>query len=144
MFEGVLINDTFVLGWHREAEQLVFAVEASLWPEHPDYEPPRPNEWTCYKRARLVFEGVSSVEGLPDMASAPRCTDADGSQCFGSLDELAPSQGATGSLVTSELSGFRRLPCGWKWASGPNPVLQQTATACPRRMCPAFVGPLLS
>jgi hypothetical protein len=93
MFDGVLITDTFVLGWRRDANQLVFAVEASLWPEHPDYEPPRPDEWTCYKPAWLVFEGVSSVEGLPDMASAPRFTDADGSQCFGSLDELGTEPG---------------------------------------------------
>jgi hypothetical protein len=93
MFDGVLITDTFVLGWHREADRLVFAVLASLWPGHPDYVPPRPGEWTCYKLARVVFEGVRAVDGLLDPSAAPRYTDGDGSQDFGSIDELAAEPG---------------------------------------------------
>lgn len=93
MFQGVLTTGTFVLEWHWEDNQLVFTVEASLWPGHPDYEPPRPGEWTCYKPARLIFEGVRSVAGLPEMAAAPRWTDPDGSQDFGSLNELTAEPG---------------------------------------------------
>lgn len=100
MFDGVLITDTFVLGWYQEADRLVFEVEASLWPGHPDYEPPRPGVWACYKPARVMFEGVRAVEGLPDLASAPRCTDADGSQDFGSLNELAAEPG--GFLIAGD------------------------------------------
>ena len=44
--------------------------------------------------ARLVFEGVQSVDGLPGMASVPRSRDADGSQDFGSLSELTGESGA--------------------------------------------------
>jgi hypothetical protein len=66
----------------------VLAVEASLWPGHPAYEPPPPDQWTCYKPARLVFDGVQAVDGLPDMADVPYCTDPDGSRDFGSLGEL--------------------------------------------------------
>lgn len=80
MFDGVLITDTFVLGWYRDADRLVFTVEASLWPGHPNYEPPQPDEWTCYKPARLVFDGVRTVDGLPEMAVVPRSTDADGTR----------------------------------------------------------------
>ena len=93
MLDGVSFTDTFVLGWSREVDRLVFDVEASLWPGHPAYEPPRPGEWTCYKPARLVFEGVQDAEGLPDMASVPRSTDADGNWDFGSLHELTPEPG---------------------------------------------------
>jgi hypothetical protein len=93
MFDGVMITDTFVLGWHREGDRLVFMLEASLWPGHPDYELPCPDEWTCYKPGRLVFEGVRSVEGLPDTASVPRSTDATGSQDFGTLAELVVEPG---------------------------------------------------
>jgi hypothetical protein len=93
VFVGVLTTDTFVLGWHREPKRLVFAVEASLWPEHPDYEQPPPNKWTCYKPARLVFDGVTAVDGLPEMASAPQSISADGSRDFGSLDELVAEPG---------------------------------------------------
>src|SRR5438445_13526310 len=93
MLAGVLITDTFVLGWHQEADRLVFDVEASLWPQHPEYEPPLPGQWTCYKPAKLVFAGVRSVEGLPDMSSVAGSTDPDGSQHYGSLDALVEVPG---------------------------------------------------
>jgi hypothetical protein len=93
MFDGVLITDTFVLGWHREADELLFDVEASLWPEHPEYEQRLSGDWTCYKPSKLVFTGVRSVEGLPDMCAVPRSTDPDGSQDYGSLDELVAVPG---------------------------------------------------
>lgn len=93
MFDGVLTTDTFVIGWHREVDRLVFTVEASLWPGHPDYEPPRPGEWACYKPARLVFDGVRAVDGLPDMAEAPQWVDPGGPPDYGTLDELAAVPG---------------------------------------------------
>jgi hypothetical protein len=105
VFDGMLTTDTFVMGWHREADRLVFDVEASLWPGQPDYEPPRPGEWACYKPARIVFDGVESVSGLPDMASAPRSMDADGSQDFGSLNELAAEAG--GYLIAGDFGQVR-------------------------------------
>jgi hypothetical protein len=81
-------EDTFVLGWHQQGDHLVFVVEASLWPGHPGYEPPRPGEWTCCKRARLLFAGVRKVEGLPDMADVRTYTDIDGSTDYGSINAL--------------------------------------------------------
>jgi hypothetical protein len=93
MFEGVLTTDTFVISWRQEADRLVFVVDASLGPGHPNYEPPLPGEWSCYKPARLVFKGVRVVDGLPQMESSPHCTDADGSQDFGTLDELVAEPG---------------------------------------------------
>jgi hypothetical protein len=93
MLDGVLITDTFILGWHQEADRLVFDVEASLWPQHPQYEPPLPGEWTCYKPAQLVFVGVRSVEGLPEMAKVVGSRNSDGSQDYGSLDELVAIPG---------------------------------------------------
>lgn len=93
MFDGVAITDTFVLGWRRSADRLVFAVEASLWPGHPSYETPRQGEWTCYKSANLIFDSVSAVEGLPDMASAPQWIDPGSQPDYGSLQELATIPG---------------------------------------------------
>ena len=93
MFDGVLLTDTFVLAWHQHGDDLVFEVYASLWPGHPEYEPPRPGEWTCYKRARLVFGGVSAVNGLPASTDAARYRDRDGGQDLGSLNELAAEPG---------------------------------------------------
>jgi len=105
LFDGVMIQDTWVLGWHHEPGRLVFDVEASLWPGHPDYEPPRPGEWTCYKPAQLVFDGVQAVEGLLETAVAPRGTDADGSQDFGSLSELKAEPG--GYVIAGDFGTVR-------------------------------------
>ncbi len=116
MFEGVLITDTFVLGWYREADRLVFDVEASLWPGHPAYEPPRPGEWACYKLARIVFDGVRVVEGLSDMERVKSHIDPDGSRDYGSFDELVAEPG--GYHVAGEfgvvriLAGSARLEVG--------------------------------
>jgi hypothetical protein len=93
VFDGVLITDTFVMGWRREGDQLVFDLEASLWPAHPDYESPRPGKWTCYKPARLVFDGVRAVDGLPEMAEAPQWLDVGGPPDYGTLDELVAVPG---------------------------------------------------
>ena len=89
-FDGVDLEDTFVLGWslNVEAGWFGFDVEASLWPGHPAYEPPRPNEWTCYERAVLAFEGVLELHGLPDAADVRTTTDADGSRDYGTFDAL--------------------------------------------------------
>jgi hypothetical protein len=118
VFDGVLITDTFVLGWHREADRLVFVVEASLWPGHPEYEPPRPSEWTCYKPAHLVFEGVQSVSGLPEIASVPRGTDSDGSHDFGSLSELAVTPG--GFVIAGDFGLVRVRAASCRLAVGKN------------------------
>jgi len=116
MFDGVLTTDTFVLGWRRDADRLVFALEASLWPGHPEYEPPLPGEWTCYKPAGLVFEGVRSVHGLPDMATAPRSTDADGSQDFGTLAELAVEP--DGYRIAGDFGVVRIQAASWRLEIG--------------------------
>jgi hypothetical protein len=58
VFDGVTLTDTFVLDWKHEGDCLVFTVLASLWPGHPAYESPKPGEWTCYKRGRIVFKRV--------------------------------------------------------------------------------------
>ncbi len=91
-FYGVMIEDTWVLGWSYHSGQLTFDLEASLWPGHPQYEPPRPNEWTCYKPATLVFIQPSSVTGLKDMHEVRTVSNADGTVDYGSLEsiELTP------------------------------------------------------
>src|SRR5690349_1584808 len=89
MFEGVSLEDTWIIGWRHDHDRVIVNVEASLWPGHHDYELPRPGEWTCYKRGRLVFEAVRSVSGLPSTESGvPPYTDASGERDFGSINYL--------------------------------------------------------
>jgi hypothetical protein len=88
MLDGVLITDTFVLDWCRDSRRLLFVVDASLRPDHPAWEPPKPDEWACYKPARLIFDDVECVDGLLEPANVPGHTDPDGRHDFGSIDEL--------------------------------------------------------
>ena len=91
--DNVMLQDTWVLGWQQDGDRLVFTVEASLWPGHPSYEPPKPGEWTCYKRGRVAFDGVQAVQGLLDLREVPGHTDPDGSQDYGSIDVLGVIEG---------------------------------------------------
>ena len=68
---------------------LIFDLDASLWPEHPNYEVPKPNEWTCYKRSQLVFSGVRSASGLLSVSEVRGYTHPDGSVDFGNIDSLS-------------------------------------------------------
>src|SRR5690606_15402008 len=89
-FDGVDLEDTFVLGWQHdpEAQSLRFDVEASLRPTHPRYRQPKPGEWTCYRRGALTFTGVTGVKGLRAQEQVRPDRDPDGSTDYGSLDAL--------------------------------------------------------
>jgi hypothetical protein len=89
-FNGISLEDTWIEGWHYDpqVQRLVFDVEFSLWPGHPKYEEPWPNEWTCYKRGRLIFEGVRSLTGLEDQGSVRPALDADDKVDYGNFDAL--------------------------------------------------------
>lgn len=105
MFPHVILTDTWVLSWEEQPGRLVFSIEASLWPGHPNYEPPSPANWTCYKRARLIFGGVGEVLGLCDLTSVHGNIDADGSVDFGSIDELVRLPG--GYRIAGEFGNVR-------------------------------------
>jgi hypothetical protein len=90
MFDGVDLEDSWVLGWYVDVghNRLVFGLEASLWPGHEYYVPPSPAEHTCYKRARLCFERVASIDGLSPMDAVKPNVDPDGSIDYGNIEGL--------------------------------------------------------
>lgn len=90
MFDGVDLEDSWVLGWRVDAvhHRLVFELEASLWPGHEYYVPPSPAEHTCYKRAHLIFEHVASIVGLSPMDAVKPNVDPDGSIDYGNIEGL--------------------------------------------------------
>ncbi|HEV2735587.1 MAG TPA: hypothetical protein VGV85_12155 [Longimicrobiaceae bacterium] len=92
---GVDLEDSWVLGWRYDApaRRLTIEVEASLWPGHPAYEPPAAGEHTCYRRATLAFEGVTSVSGLRTQSEVPGHLDPDGTRDYGSVDVLEGADG---------------------------------------------------
>ncbi|MEL6402468.1 MAG: hypothetical protein AAFR26_25840 [Cyanobacteria bacterium J06626_4] len=67
-FSGVDLSDTFVLSWRLQQSDLCFALECSLWPDHPSYESPLPDRYTCYKRGVLMLPAVEHVVGLPALS----------------------------------------------------------------------------
>lgn len=83
---GVDLTDSFVLDWRYKGDSLVFDLEASLWPENIAYETPKPNEYTCYKKARLVFAGVRKISGLKQKEDIVPTKDQDGSVDYGCID----------------------------------------------------------
>lgn len=93
LLSGVMIEDSLVLGWQMQGATLVFDIEVSLWPGHVAYEPPKPNEWTCYKRARLAFEHVTAIHGLASRADLRPHIGDDGIEHFGTIDVLRKTEG---------------------------------------------------
>ena len=64
VFKSVDLNDSFVIGWKSSEESFFIDMDVSLWPGHSDYEEPKSNEYTCYKKARLLFREPKNIEGL--------------------------------------------------------------------------------
>lgn len=90
---GVMLDDTFVLGWRLDGGRLVFDVVASLQPGHPSYAPPPPLEWACYRRGQSIFEGARDVRGLKPMSDVRPTIDPDGSADYETFDSISQSDG---------------------------------------------------
>lgn len=88
IFEGIDLHDSFVLSWEQVEDVLGFQLDASIWPASSHYATPKPNEYTCYKSARLVFSGFKDISGLKDVADVLPATDANGEVDYGCIDNL--------------------------------------------------------
>jgi len=80
--------ESYVLGWEHKGDELFIYIEAVLLPEHQAYEKPTPELWACYKKARLLFKGVSSLEGYEELDIEKAATDASGEKDFGHIEEF--------------------------------------------------------
>lgn len=87
--DNILLEDTFVLGWHQTSGSLTFNVLASLLQSHPEASAPLTGEWACYRPGAIEFSGVSSVSGLLPQESVPSTKDPDGSADYGCIDEFS-------------------------------------------------------
>jgi hypothetical protein len=108
VFKGIDLNDSFVLSWSRQSGELVIDLEASIWPESPFYTEPKPDEYTCYRKATLRFVGVFEVVGLESMESVRFFTDANGEIDYGNIDSLRGSDSTyhlCGNFGEVEISG---------------------------------------
>ena len=92
LFKGIDLNDSFVLNWAQEAGLLRFELDASIWPGSEYYSKPVDEEYTCYRKATLMFKGVQSIVGLKSIESVPSTTDPGGSADFGNIETLSQTE----------------------------------------------------
>ena len=95
----ILLEDTFVLAWHRGHESLTFHVLASLLQSHPDASAPTSGEWACYRPGIIQFSGATSIRGLLPQDSVQRTTDEAGDIDYGCIDSLALVQPGEYTIV---------------------------------------------
>ena len=108
VFKGIDLNDSFVLDWSHMNNCLYFELEASIWPESKHYAEPKPNEYTCYRKAILQFINIVSVSGLKPKSAAMSSTDPDGSIDYGNIDTLQVVDGGfefTGNFGNIKICG---------------------------------------
>ncbi|MDG5501212.1 hypothetical protein [Marinobacter sp. BGYM27] len=92
VFEGVDLNDSFILGWTQDGGRLAFYIEASIWPESKYYSTPKAGEYTCYRSAVLEFVRAIEITGLRPIELTPPSIDPDGSKDYGNIDLLVTSE----------------------------------------------------
>lgn len=85
VFSNILLEDTFVLAWHRGHESLTFYVLASLQRTHPAASTPTHGDWACYRPGIIQFSGVSSVQGLLRQDAVKPAIDVEGSVDYAPL-----------------------------------------------------------
>jgi len=90
MFDGVDLEDSWVLGWHFNSgqNQLVFDLEVSLRQEHKYYDTPLSGEYTCYKYGCLIFDDVTNIHNLLPMDAVKPTVDPEGSVDYGNIEGL--------------------------------------------------------
>jgi hypothetical protein len=84
--KGIMFDDSFVLGWKFSEQEFCIDIELSIWPESEFYSKPVHQEYTCYKKAQLVFKEFETLEGLVEQADAMQSTDATKEVDYGNID----------------------------------------------------------
>jgi len=87
-FRCIDLEDSFILGWKYSQDTFTLSIEYSLRPGHKEYETPKENEYTCYKKGKMVFAKVTKLTGLIPMQSAQTSTDLDGAVDYGNIEIL--------------------------------------------------------
>jgi len=89
VFKGIDLNDSFVINWNHENDQIIFEIEASIWPESEHYQEPSKLEYTCYRKARLIFTEINGSKGLLRIDTVKFTEDPNGSLDYGVIESLS-------------------------------------------------------
>ena len=90
--DGIDLQDSVVLDWAMSENELVFHIEASIWPNSKHYSKPQLDEYTCYKKAVLRFVNFKSVGGLKEKIDVPQSSDVSGEKDYGNIDSLSSTR----------------------------------------------------
>ena len=85
-FEGVYLEDSYVLDIKTDANSVDIFLEAVLTEKHPQYTHPKPNEQYCYRKTHLHFSNVKKVAWA--QKSMHPYEDANGEVDYGNIDEF--------------------------------------------------------
>jgi len=83
-FENTYLEDSFVLSIEEFERGLSFIVEVVLTENHPLYLSPNTGEQYCYRKGKIIFQELKSVEWLN--RSTQPFTDAVDSEDYGNID----------------------------------------------------------
>lgn len=88
VFKHTDLEDSFVIGWESSDETFFIDLEISLWPGHAEYEQPQKNEFTCYKKARLIFRNPRNLSGLLAMSDVVPTSDPSGTPDYDTIEDF--------------------------------------------------------
>jgi hypothetical protein len=84
--EAIVLEESYVLGVCAGPGTVALRVDFVLTAQHPDYAPPLPDETECFRRGRILFEGVRRLQW--EGQGAPPATDATGEADYGHVDSF--------------------------------------------------------
>ncbi len=83
-FENTYLEDSFVLSIEEFESSLSFIVEVVLTENHPLYSSPNTGEQYCYRKGKIIFQELKSVEW--SNRNTQPFTDAVDSEDYGNID----------------------------------------------------------
>jgi len=83
-FKDIYLEDSYVLGIEESDTEFIFIVEMVLKENHPRYTSPNPGEQYCYKKGKIVFQELESIEWIS--RNTQLFTDANDSEDYGNID----------------------------------------------------------
>lgn len=101
---GIDLEDSWILGWSFNYNELQIEMEFSIWPDSPFYEEPRKDEYTCYKIGKVTFHNIKSIKGFTELEKTQPTINPDGSKDWGCIYGLTKSEnGITFSTENGEV-----------------------------------------
>lgn len=96
---GIDLEDSCILGWSLNKEELQIEMELSIWPESPYYDEPLERNYTCYKLGQLIFQDVKTIKGFFELENIEPTIDPDGSKDWGNIYGLSKTKTGVKFLV---------------------------------------------